>query len=466
RFQYGQVVAEFQRRDEAFVTRCGKLQLALQHWDAGEPEAGAGAVSGEVTVREGARATLVLQATDGEPLPLPPREAVERRLEATERVWRSWVSRHDYDGPWKAQVERSLLAIRLLSDGRTGAITAAGTTSLPEALHEKRNYDYRYAWVRDLSFTLEALMGVGMDQLAHMSIGWLLQATEHTHPRIDPVYKLDGTVLRSQTSLAMSGYRGTQPVHLGNQAGGQLQLGGWGDLLETMWTYVCHGHVLAPSTGARLADMADLLCALWRNEDSGLWELGQNAHYMTSKLSCWTAFHRILDLVERGAVPARHVDRWRRERDEVARFIETRLFSEEKNSYLMKAGADKLDCGVLLAARRGYGDPKRERMQTTIDAIRSELHAEGPLFYRYSGMREEENAFLACSFWMVEALALAGRGEEAHSLMAEAAALGNDVGLLSEELKPGSRELRGNLPQALTHLALINAAVLLERDAG
>jgi len=121
---------------------------------------------------------------------------------------------------------------------------------------------------------------------------------------------------------------------------------------------------------------------------------------------------------------------------------------------------------VLLAARRGYGDPKRERMQTTIDAIRSELHAEGPLFYRYSGMREEENAFLACSFWMVEALALAGRGEEAHSLMAEAAALGNDVGLLSEELKPGSRELRGNLPQALTHLALINAAVLLERDAG
>jgi GH15 family glucan-1,4-alpha-glucosidase len=466
RFDYGRETASFHTRAGALVARHGKLQLALAHWEAGEPDVRDDAVVGEFTAHEGTHATLVLLGANSETLPLPSRESVRRRLESTQHVWREWVSRHSYDGPYTDAVERSLLAIRLLCDGRTGAITAAGTTSLPEALHKKRNFDYRFAWVRDLSFTLEALMGVGMEQLSHLSIGWLLTATTHTHPRIDPVYKLDGSVLRSQESLSLSGYRGSQPVHLGNQAGTQLQLGGWGDLMETMWTYVRCGHLLRPDTGERLADMVDLLCALWRNQDAGLWELGDYADYMTSKLSCWTAFERMLDLAHRGQAPPRHVDRWQRERDEIERFIETRLYSEQRGSYLMKAGSDMLDCGVLLASRRGYGDPKGARMQGTIDAIKRELHAEGPLFYRYSGMREQENAFLACSFWMVEALAMAGRLDEAAELMDGAVALGNDLGLLSEEMEPGTRELRGNLPQALTHLALINAAAVLARQSG
>jgi GH15 family glucan-1,4-alpha-glucosidase len=373
------------------------------------------------------------------------------------------VTRHSYTGQWTEAVERSLLAIRLLADGRTGAIAAAGTMGLPEVIGGKRNFDYRYGWVRDLSFTLEALMSVDMLELVHGSVTWLLGAIGRTHPRVDPLYELGGDVLRSQTELEeLSGYRRTKPVLLGNGAGSQLQLGGFGDVLETLHQYVSKGHVLSANAGERLADNVDLLCQIWRNEDSGLWELGQRAHYGTSKLGCWTAVDRLLDLVERGQVPARHEQRWRRAREEMRQFIETELYSEAKQSYRFKAGSDELDCGMLLAARRKFGDP--DRLTGTVDAIRRELHADGPLLYRYSGMQDEENAFLACSFWMVEALALTGRRDEAAEMMDSMVGLGNRLGLYSEEMEPSSHALMGNFPQALTHLSLINAATTLEAD--
>lgn len=206
----------------------------------------------------------------------------------------------------------------------------------------------------------------------------------------------------------------------------------------------------------------DLVCAIWPHEDAGLWELGDYAQYTTSKISCWTAVQRLLDLVERGQAPARHVERWQAERDRIRDYIETNLFSEAKNSYVMKAGSDMLDCGVLLAARRHYLDPTGPRFTGTIDAISAELRADGPLFYRYSGMQEQENAFLACSFWMVEALALAGRHDEAGQIMDGMVALGSDLGLYAEEMEPGTHQMRGNFPQALTHLALISAAAIFQ----
>jgi GH15 family glucan-1,4-alpha-glucosidase len=389
-----------------------------------------------------------------------------RRIEGladTVDVWQSWTGRHTHEGPWTDAVERSLLAIRLLTDGRTGAIAAAGTTSLPEVIGGNRNYDYRFAWVRDASFSLDALLAVGMEELTHTSVTWLLESVSRTHPRVDPVYALDGSVVRSQSPVPIPGYRQTTPVHRGNQAGSQLQLGGFGDLLETVSLYVSHRHVLSPAIGERLADVVDLLGLIWRCEDAGLWELGQTAHYGTSKLGCWVAFERLLGLVERGQAPARHLDRWRRERDAVREFIDRKLWSEQKRSYLQKSGSDGLDCGMLLAARRGFGDSTGPRMNGTIDAIRAELGAGAPLLYRYSGMEEEENAFLACSFWLVEALALAQRLDEAAELMDGLVGLANDVGLYSEEIEPASKELRGNLPQALTHLSLINAATAFAR---
>jgi GH15 family glucan-1,4-alpha-glucosidase len=463
---YGRSRADIERREQATVIRSGRLQIALTGWDAGDPETTRDAVSGRFETFAGSEALLVLVATNGQPLPVPGRQAVERRLAETLEVWRVWVARHSYAGPWRDAVERSLLAIRLLADARTGAIAAAGTTSLPEALRGERNYDYRFGWVRDLCFTLDALLAVGMHELTQASLGWLLKATSRTHPRVDPVYTLSGEVLRSQDDLPLCGYRRTAPVHLGNNAGSQLQLGGFGDLLETVSAYVSAGHLLDPATGERLADIVDLLARIWRSEDSGLWELGERAHYGTSKLGVWVAFARALELVEQGHVPPRHIGLWRRARDDVRAFIERELFSDTRNSYLLKAGADALDCGMLLAARRRFGNGDRDggssRIHGTIDAITSELNAGGPLFYRYSGMREAENAFLACSFWMVEAMALTGRVDEAAELMDGAVGLANDLGLYSEEMEPQTRAMRGNFPQALTHLSLIAAAHAIE----
>jgi GH15 family glucan-1,4-alpha-glucosidase len=463
RFDYGRARASFSQVEDAVVARHGALQLGLQTWGAGRPDVDGERAQSSFTVREGERAMLALHASYGEPLPLPERRQVQRRLEETAEVWRSWVARQTHDGPWKDAVERSLLAIRLLADGRTGAITAAGTTSLPEVIGGQRNYDYRFGWVRDLSYTLDALLAVGMGELAQASVTWLLRAVEGTHPRVDPVYALDGTVVRTQHDLPLAGYRGTGPVHVGNAAGRQLQLGGFGDLLETMWCYVDDNHLLTPEIGERLADIADHLCLLWRNRDAGLWELDDYADYTTSKVSCWVTFQRVLDLVERGQVPARHVDRWRRARDDVRSFIETNLWSESRPAYLFKAGGDGLDCGTLLIPRRGFDDPRGPRMNATIDAIRRELSAGGPLYYRYSGMQEEENAFLACSFWMVEALAAAHRLDEAAEMMDGMVRLSSGLGLYSEEMEPGCHAMRGNFPQALTHLALINAAVMFDR---
>jgi GH15 family glucan-1,4-alpha-glucosidase len=460
RFDYGRQSHEPERRGEALVYRHGDLQLGVRSFDAGQPEVRDEIVRGAFVLTEGRAALLALTAGEGIALPIPELRDLERRLQMTIDLWRDWVGHTSYDGPWKEAVQRSLLAIRLLADGRSGAIAAAGTTSVPEVIGGKRNYDYRFAWVRDLSYTVNALLSAGMTELAHASVGWLLSAVRNTHPRVDPVYALTGEVVRSQKQLPLPGYRTTSPVHVGNQAGSQLQLGGFGDLMETVWRYATSGHVLAPGVGQRLADSADLVCSIWHNEDAGLWELQDYAHYATSKISCWTALERLLDLSQQGQVPARHTHRWRIERDRIRELVERRLWSGSRGSYLMKAGSEILDCGVLLAARRNFADPRGPRMNGTIDAIRSVLDAGGPLLFRYSGMQEEENAFLACSFWMVEALALAGRREQAAEIMDRMVSLANDVGLYSEEMDPGTHAMRGNFPQALTHLALINAAAL------
>jgi GH15 family glucan-1,4-alpha-glucosidase len=456
RFDYGRRTPDLERIENALVGRHGHLQVALLTFDAGDTQLTGGGAFGAFTAAEGTHAMLAMIAAGEPTIPIPSRAEIERRLSDTNLLWRSWVARHSYEGPWREAVERSLLAIRLLADARTGAIAAAGTTSLPEVLGGERNYDYRFGWVRDLCFTLDALLSVGMEELTHTSVQWLLRATNNSHPRVDPVYALDGSVVRSQQSLSLAGYRRTAPVHLGNSAGGQLQLGGFGDLLETISVYVDHGHLLGPTAGERLADIADLLVHIWQREDSGLWELGETAQYGTSKLGVWVAFDRLLELVDRGQAPPRHVERWRLTRDQTREFIDTRLYSEERNAYLFKAGSTELDCGLLLAARRSYGP--ESRINGTIDAIRTELGADGPLLYRYSGMQDEENAFLPCSFWMVEALAIAGRLDEATERMDAMVGLGNDVGLYSEEMEPGTHALRGNFPQALTHLSLINAA--------
>jgi GH15 family glucan-1,4-alpha-glucosidase len=239
-------------------------------------------------------------------------------------------------------------------------------------------------------------------------------------------------------------------------------LGTFGDLFDTVWRYVSAGHVLDPGTSHLLVELADRCCDLWLTPDAGIWELPDSQHYTISKMGCWVAVDRAVQLTEVGEISSGHADRWRAERDLMKDWINKYCWSERKQSYTLYAGTDDLDAATLLAARTGFDTG--ERLAATIDAVRSEL-GRGPLIYRYSGMDKDEGAFLACTYWLVEALAVAGRRDEARDLMDEAVGLVNDVGLLAEQMDPRTGGMLGNLPQGLSHLALINAAVTLHQGA-
>jgi GH15 family glucan-1,4-alpha-glucosidase len=470
RFGYGRAHTSIELEKEIPVARSGGDAIAVSTWDAGKPELTDRAIRGSFEARPGEVALVALSGAHDGPVHFQPREGVEDRVEGTIAGWTRWLhGQHAYEGPWPEHVRRSVLALKLLVHTPTGAITAAPTTSLPERIGGSKNYDYRYAWVRDSSFTLDALMRLDYHEQAHASFTWLLDALQQTHPRVSPVYEIRGTVLSDERQLELPGYRGSRPVREGNGAARQLQLSGYGDLLTTTWLYVRDGNALDPETGARLAEVTDLLQDLWRNEDSGLWELEELRHYTQSKMGAWVAFDRALRLIEDGQLPARQGSSWRAEAEAVRRWVEEHCWSEEAGAYTMSPGSSKLDAGCLLAARMEYGEPKGTRNVATVDAVRREL-GRGPLLFRYSGMDEEEGAFVACSFWLVESLARAERFDEAHELMEEVLTLGNDVGLYSEQMDVETHDFLGNFPQGLSHLSLVNAAALfqqsLERASG
>ncbi|HET8528490.1 MAG TPA: glycoside hydrolase family 15 protein [Gaiellaceae bacterium] len=469
RFGLAQEDVEVFERDGTPVASGRRLNLAVLAWDAGTPLCTSDSVAGSIELGEGDTGLVACVATDHEPLPRPEREEIETRLAGTAAAWRRWVEGRDYDGPWPDAVERSALALKLLTYAPSGAVAAAATTALPERIGGDRNYDYRFCWIRDTCFALDALVELGLREQVHASLSWLLEASAKTHPRLQPFYALDGSVPRTTETLPLNGYRGSQPVRRGNGASTQLQLGNFGDLFDTVWNYVEQGNLIDRGTGRRLAESASFVCRVWRNDDAGLWELGENRPYTSSKLSCWLALRRAVQLAERGLVPRDDLDRWRGESEQIAAFVDARCWSEEKQSYTFYAGSDDLDCAVLLGQHSGFGDPAGERWRSTIAALQRELTAEGPLIYRYSGMREQEGCFLACSFWLAAALAKAGRVDEARRTMEDLLALANDVGLYSEEIDPATHELLGNFPQALTHLSLIRAATTVndaERDDG
>jgi GH15 family glucan-1,4-alpha-glucosidase len=458
RFDFGASHTSIERRRQAIIATCGPRNMAFRAWDAGEPVFTSDAISGEFALSAGEHALLVCVFAEDEPIPLPPQEEIEVRSARTAEAWRSWVDFHCYEGPWRDAVTRSLLALKLLITAHTGAMAAAATTSLPEWIGGTRNYDYRYAWIRDSAFALDALGTLGYREQVHASLSWVLAASKPTHPRMEPFYTLDRRVPRGQTELSLAGYRGSKPVLKGNSASGQLQLGCYGNLLETIELYVRHGNSLDGETRVRVGEVADHVCRIWQNEDSGIWELSQTRHYTLPKINCWVALDRAIKLAGMGEAPDEGVQRWRQTAAEIREFVETRCWSEQQKSYAFYAGSDDLDAALLLAARVGYLQRDDPRLHQTIDAIVRELGTGGGLLYRYSGQRQREGAFLACSFWLVEALVRAGRPQEALETMEQLLARANDVGLYSEEIDPQSGEMLGNFPQALTHLSLINAA--------
>ena len=465
RFGYGSARTRIERRDGVTVASSGSDALALHTWDAGESVCDDQAVTGGFETEEGRKSLLVLTAAHQEPLVLPTRDDSDGRLEATARFWREWARGREYSGSWSEAVIRSALALKLLVHAPSGAIAAAATTSLPEEIGGKRNWDYRFSWPRDAAFALEALLALGCAPEARAYFSWILHASQLTHPRLQVLYRLDGRADADERSLPLSGYRDSAPVRIGNGAAGQTQLDVYGELLEAASRFASAVGGLDRDHGRRLAEIADYVCECWHQPDAGIWEMrSEPAHFIQSKMMCAIALDRACELAARGLLPAKHRERWSREQKRIRAFVEGRGYSERKRAYVQRAGSDDLDASLLLPILAGYDDPRRPHLLATVDAIRAEL-GRGMLVHRYlgeDGLSGDEGAFLACSFWLVEAYALQGRLEDAEALMEELVPLANDVGLFAEEIDPRTGEFLGNIPQALSHLALVTAAVAIE----
>ena len=463
RFDYGRARTRIERRGAHWVAEYRAEALALGVWGAGEPALdGDDALAGEFLLEQGGSAILSLASAHQQPLVLPGRDDAERRLDRTIEFWQEWSKRCQYDGSWREAVLRSALVLKLLVFAPSGAIVAAPTASLPEWIGGGRNWDYRFTWLRDASSTLDALIRLGMDDEAHAFFWWSMHATRLTQPRLQILYRVDGSAHAKEVEVPeLLGYRGSAPVRIGNGAAHQVQLDVYGAVFESIWLYAEHVGHLDGETGREVAKIADYVCEHWRDRDSGIWEVrSEPAHFTQSKALCWVALGRACSLAERGLIPDRS-ERWRDEADEIRAFVEVECWSEEKRSYVRAPDLQELDASLLTLAILSYDYPLSERLQATIEAIRRELQ-EGPFVYRYlgeDGVHGDEGAFLTCSFWLVDALARQGRLDEARSLMDELVTIANDVGLYSEEIDPASREFLGNFPQGLTHLALINAAI-------
>jgi GH15 family glucan-1,4-alpha-glucosidase len=465
RFGAGEEPAEMSidRIGDAIRATSRGLSLVAYPFEAGDPHHTENEITASFETENGSSGLLVLRATHDEPIPVARRDWAERRLADTADDWKRWLAGSGIEGEWNEVARRSALALRLLTYVPTGAIVAAPTTSLPERIGGDRNYDYRYAWVRDTAYTLDALINLDLLVQVHGSFAWLLHAIEATEPDLHVFYDLHGETVSRQEELDLAGYRGSRPVRRGNAASGQLQLGCYGDLLETADLYVGDGNALDGATADRLAAILDHLTTIWTKEDSGIWELPEQRHYTISKLGVWTACHRALRLVERGQLPRDRADSWRECANDVREFVERECWSESRGCYVMFPGSTKLDASVLRISRMGFLDVSGERFGSIVDAIREELDAGEGLLYRYSGQQRIEGAFVACSFWLVEALARAGRVDEAREAMRQVVAHANDLGLFAEEIDPETGDFLGNFPQGLSHLALINGAAALFR---
>jgi len=437
------------------VLRVDDLTLAVRTSGEDEVEDGDRRIDVAYTTSPGSRHLLALVATEREPLFLPPADTIDRGVDRTIENWAAWMRAFDWDGPWDTAVRRSALTLKLLIHAASGSMVAAATTSLPESPAGGKNWDYRYAWVRDSAYALTALFRFGLREETHGAISWLLSTIREHGPEPQVVYSLAGGLVPPAEFRDVPGWRGHAPVAIGNNAAEQLQLGVYGDLFSIVSLYVENGNVLDAHTGRLLAEIADLTCDRWQSQDSGMWELPEHRHYTTSKLGCWVALSKAVELAEGGHIPGDPA-RWRSEAARIRGWVEENCWSEELGSYVWYPGSDQLDASIVLHAISGFDRGKR--MSRTLDALRAELGA-GPYLYRYSGAAKEEGVFLACSYWVVSALTLCGRVDEARRLMDELIGTANDVGLLAEMVDPDTGDFLGNLPQALSHLALVNAAI-------
>jgi GH15 family glucan-1,4-alpha-glucosidase len=446
-----------------------------------------GGVIADFTLKEGEHATFVLDRVgpaDGNG-PCPGALEAEAMFRDTVAFWRRWLSKCTYTGRWREMVERSALALKLLSFEPTGAIVAAPTCSLPESIGGPRNWDYRFTWVRDAAFTLYSLQRIGFTEEAIGFKDWLKDRWQYPDGRgtgpLQPIYGIDGRAdLTEETLDHLEGYRGSRPVRVGNGAHQQLQLDIYGELMDAVYLHNKYVEPIGYNGWMRLRQLLDWLCDNWRRDDESIWEVrGGRRPFVFSKFMCWVALDRGLRLADKRSLPADR-PRWLKVRDEIYEEIMTKGWNPSRQAFAQAFGSEALDASSLLMPLVLFMAPNDERMLTTIDAIRQPLDAGGltanGLVYRYDpalapdGLPGREGTFNMCSFWLVEALTRAGRTnparlEDARLLFEQMLGYSNHLGLYAEQTS-ASGEALGNFPQAFTHLGLISAAFNLDRTLG
>lgn len=419
-----------------------------------------------VAVMPGYPITLVLAVAHREPLVEVEPAAAWDLLLADETRWRAWIAEVDQSMPFRESVARSLLTLRLSTYSPSQAPIAAPTTSLPENPGGVRNWDYRYVWPRDASIGVAAFLGVGKPDQARGFLAWLLHASRLQRPRLPALFTLDGLHVPRERNLdGWIGYADSVPVRIGNGAADQHQLDGYGWVVDAVWVFVQAGHHLDSETWRTVRGFADGVVRRWQGPDAGIWELREAVHHVHSKLMGWLALDRALRIGDTHRLSDRQRRRWQDTRSAIAVDVRAQGFDHERASYVRSYGSSELDAALLILPLLGIDDVDSPRVRGTIEAIRTELSAGGPLLYRYppgrDGLPGTEGAFLPCSFWLVQALARTGRRAEAVRLFQELLDHASPLGLYSEEMDPATGAHLGNYPQTLTHAALVQAALAI-----
>ena len=475
--EYGLVKPLFRATEGGGRTFGGPNQVVVSAGVATAIEAST--MSASFTVSAGERVGFALQWAPPEgsaPEPFAP-DQVAARIEDTVEAWRSWEAEHDvYEGPHRELVRLSSRILKGLTYRPTGAIVAAPTTSLPETVGGERNWDYRYAWIRDASLTLEALyIGACSDEaedfVSFMTSSAGGRASERS---LQIMYGIAGEHDLTERELPhLRGWRDSAPVRVGNGAWGQTQLDVYGELLNSLYLYREQLGDLHMEIQRFVADLANTAARRWRETDAGMWEMrGEPRHHLSSKVLCWVALDRAIALAPQLGMHA-EVERWTAERDEIREAVLARGWSEARQAYAQSFDSDELDAAQLLMPILGFLPATDERMRSTIDAIADGLTDDG-LVLRYrneeglnaDGLTGEEGTFVICSFWLVSALAKAGEVDRAERLFDKLVSYANDLGLLAEEIDTATGELLGNFPQAFSHIGLITAAWAIDQARG